>query len=499
MDKTLQKLCRLCGEERLSSFDVFIKSEDNVLMVEVIKNILNISISHDDTIPNEICAICHTFLLDFLKFRDTAEKTQLFLVDLELNLEKEKTAARNERKHSIESIKSERSNAAFVDASEVNFTSSDDESFTPLKESSPKTKKSPRKKLKMSQKDMEIPKNENSEEEASNQSFSWDDENVPLIEVASRNSGGENKTTTNPRRCFQEDNVTQTDDKMLVKRERSYDSIEITIESPLDNPEECTICQKQFSKERYLRHHLRTTHKINIKANYPCNRCTRKFMQKLSWERHQKIHDDPNLNKPVSCEICGKFYINKQTLKAHIRSIHIDIGKKYVCEECGAQFKGISSLKTHKITHTGEFPFECEKCDRRFQSKANLFVHQDTHTETPYVCEICNKPSTTLRGLRLHMVNHSDEKPHKCHMCGNAYKRITALKKHLIVHSGIRPYACNFCERTFADGSNKRIHMRRLHKKELAEMESAGMKVPPAVLPKIQQLREDGGGVTVQV
>ncbi|XP_055902490.1 zinc finger protein ZFP2-like [Eupeodes corollae] len=497
MDNTLQNLCRLCGDERICSFDIFMKTEDNIVLSAVIKNILNISITQLDTIPKEICAICHTFLLDFLKFRDTAEKTQMFLVDLELNLEKEKATAQIVRKDSTESIKSEPSTAAFNEAleatSRLSFSSddADDEICSLIKaavENSSKTSTPSRKQLQKIE-DTVCPDN-SQEEDTSRHSFSWDDENIPLIKVAKQNSA---KKKSKTRKYSQEK---QDLESRMKSEDIKQQSVELTIENPLDNPEECNICQKKFSKERYLRHHLRKTHKVFIEASYPCNRCTRKFMQKISLEHHQKLHDDPNFNKHVSCDICGKFYINKQTLKAHIRSIHVDVGKKYVCEECGAQFKGISSLKTHKITHTGEFPFECMKCDRRFQSKANLFVHLDTHTETPYVCEICHKPSTTLRGLRLHMVNHSDEKPHKCHMCGNAYKRVTALKKHLIVHSGIRPYSCNFCERTFADGSNKRIHMRRVHKKELAEMEAAGLKVIPAVLPKIQQLREDG--VTVQ-
>lgn len=477
MNTTLQELCRLCGEERVCSFDVFMKIEDGLLMSEVIKNLLNILISESDTIPQQICSLCHTYLLNFLQFRHTAEKTQLFLIELASNLEKEKTVSQTERKHSTESIKSEQS-TNFNDALDVISFNSDDETFPLYKKNSSKKRKS------------SSPNNAHYKDDTHRQSLSWDeDENIPLIKVAQQSSFSGKKRKTKSWKCSKDD------DFPIPPTDVGDVSQESTNESALNKPEECNICQRQFSKERYLRHHLRITHKVFINASYQCNRCTRKFMQKLSWQRHQKLHDDPNFNKPVKCDICDKTYMNKQTLKAHVRSIHLDVGKKYVCEECGAQFKGFSSLKTHKITHTGEFPYECTKCDRRFQSKANLFVHLDTHTETPYVCQVCNKPSTTLRGLRLHMVNHSDEKPHKCHMCGNAYKRVTALKKHLIVHSGIKPYSCNFCERTFADGSNKRIHMRRIHKKELAEMESAGMKVVPAVLPKIQQLRDDAVSV----
>ena len=48
----------------------------------------------------------------------------------------------------------------------------------------------------------------------------------------------------------------------------------------------------------------------------------------------------------IECNICGKFFSSKKSLKIHISSVHEDM-KKYNCETCEKSFSSTQALKRH--------------------------------------------------------------------------------------------------------------------------------------------------------
>ena len=63
--------------------------------------------------------------------------------------------------------------------------------------------------------------------------------------------------------------------------------------------------------------------------------------------------------------------------------------------------------------------------------------------------------------LKLHELNHTDEKPHKCEHCGKLFRRKGDLTEHLLIHTGEKPYECDVCGKRFTQSSNRNQHYQR--------------------------------------
>ena len=82
------------------------------------------------------------------------------------------------------------------------------------------------------------------------------------------------------------------------------------------------------------------------------------------------------------CVKCNKYFKQKQCLKSHIKRIHEQVDKPFICEiaiGCNKKFKTKYELKTHIRTHTGSKPYPCIYCCKRFATSSNRTQHIKTH------------------------------------------------------------------------------------------------------------------------
>ena len=61
------------------------------------------------------------------------------------------------------------------------------------------------------------------------------------------------------------------------------------------------------------------------------------------------------------------------------------------CNLCQKIFTKLSSLKEHKMIHTGEKPFPCSICNKRFISRSKLKRHELTHISKNQRSELSNE------------------------------------------------------------------------------------------------------------
>ncbi|XP_046407795.1 zinc finger protein 2 homolog [Ischnura elegans] len=213
--------------------------------------------------------------------------------------------------------------------------------------------------------------------------------------------------------------------KTLFREKGGFDAPNTTQTG--EKPYTCSICSKYFAQRRSLNAHIRS-HKGE--RPFSCNECDKSFSKKYQLVRHNRTHTG---EKPFSCNDCEKSFSQKSTLVRHART---HTGEKpHSCGICSKSFTRRGNLNAHICTHTGERPFTCNECQKSFSNKYNLVTHIRTHTgEKPHSCSICSKCFAEKRSLNLHIRSHTERGPYSCNLCEKCYSKKSHLVRHVRTH-----------------------------------------------------------------
>jgi len=104
-----------------------------------------------------------------------------------------------------------------------------------------------------------------------------------------------------------------------------------------------------------------------------------------------------------------------------------------------------------------------------------------------FICPTCNAPFTTSSSLRRHRILHSGERPFKCSFanCNRTFSRKDYHVSHMRSHQGVRPFSCTFpgCSSCYADRRSLRRHLAISHEIEPEQgqisIAKKGPKPPP--------------------
>lgn len=219
----------------------------------------------------------------------------------------------------------------------------------------------------------------------------------------------------------------------------------------------CDVCNKViYSKARLHQHKKR--HVIGLKP-YICDYCKKCFTHKTALERHLlTIHVDSD---PLfECEICSKRYdfrINDSndflilklylfpkkkhfffrfqlaiTLRNHKYNVHREKKPKVTCEICGKQFINNAALSKHMHCHEDASEklarsTQCEHCGEWLVSKSGIYYHEQIHTSGPQTCEQCGAELPHKIALLAHIRKVHREARFKCSYCELAFTERTKL------------------------------------------------------------------------
>ena len=163
------------------------------------------------------------------------------------------------------------------------------------------------------------------------------------------------------------------------------------------NPKvKCSICDKAFSSEQYMKGHKTRVHK---EKDFLCRICDIKFTKGEDMKFHmEKAHTKPKEKKrsaeppQIECIKCSKSFITKIELMTHDKTEH---GNKVIrfCEMCDMEFKAstllenLLEIQSHKFSEcsfmkkvVSQTIYECTKCNFTFLSENELKKHmRDDH------------------------------------------------------------------------------------------------------------------------
>ncbi|KAJ6640700.1 Zinc finger protein, partial [Pseudolycoriella hygida] len=227
----------------------------------------------------------------------------------------------------------------------------------------------------------------------------------------------------------------------------------------------CVYCGKKYKKKESFDGHVREHQGLDP---FECKLCGTTFKKLRSLVLHNDAKHNENFQKiPCDYDGCDKMFTTKFGLREHISNIHLGIKKarthshvSYVCELCGKSFKNKTSLKKHSYSHSGERPFGCTYCSKRFTVKDKLKNHIMRHENIKnFECSYCGTRKVTMAELKIHMNSHTKHKVYPCPQCSAVFSRDSNAKRHFrIVHRGYKPYKCNTCEQSFSKKETLKHH-----------------------------------------
>ncbi|XP_012995950.2 zinc finger protein 260-like isoform X2 [Esox lucius] len=212
-------------------------------------------------------------------------------------------------------------------------------------------------------------------------------------------------------------------------------------------PHRCRDCGKTFILKDDLRAHVTVT---SIGSS-ECGFCKERFDSSCKLKAHVQ-------RCPVShpCSVCDKTFKVKD-LSEHMK-IHTD-HQLFTCPFCCKTFKRKGYLTVHIRLHTGEKPFSCGVCGKTFNQKWQFSAHKQTHTgEKQFSCDDCGKSFSMKGNLTVHKLTHTKEKRFTCDDCGKSFGIKDNLNKHKLIHTGEKSFVCGDCGKSFRLKGNLTVH-----------------------------------------
>ncbi|XP_023292624.2 transcription factor grauzone-like isoform X4 [Lucilia cuprina] len=248
------------------------------------------------------------------------------------------------------------------------------------------------------------------------------------------------------------------------------------------------VCRDSTQLESHEQTHLPNPPASKYKKTFQCEKCSKTFSSKASFEHHMVAKHVPREEFKFECPECKKKYPSKRRLNEHRH--HHNPAQAYVCDQCGKTVYTLNTLHKHKKVVHGVKPpkiqLQCEFCKRFYTGKQNLQHHirnmHNTNEDKRNVCELCGFVSTTREGKMKHIrFKHRAEKKFQCAVCERSFKVPALLKEHMATHTGVDLYKCSYCPNTFKSKSNMYNHCKRLHAAEFENRTTKRMRIPKIV------------------
>ncbi|XP_055589140.1 gastrula zinc finger protein XlCGF26.1-like isoform X2 [Uranotaenia lowii] len=230
----------------------------------------------------------------------------------------------------------------------------------------------------------------------------------------------------------------------------------------------CDECNKVCLKEHRLVAHKRT-HR-GLKPFY-CEACDKGFQTLRNIKKHNKLlHSADRVLFPCKHPGCSEIFRTEKGCQKHFSETHDpnyvpEPTETFVCDICGKSYTSKGSLKIHSYTHDRDsMPFKCTVCGKGFPLGNKLKEHMMRHKGIRnFTCPHCGLQKVTRNELNGHIrLVHKREFRRQCDLCSNEFNSAEGMKIHVrTVHQGLKPFECNVCGSRFGKKDHLNRHMKR--------------------------------------
>ena len=253
----------------------------------------------------------------------------------------------------------------------------------------------------------------------------------------------------------------------------------------------CKFCDKSFECNKMLISHTISEHrdkpglkfltfymdKLSLDSGngqvMQCQPCDKVFVTVGPWVKHMQRHKGvAGVFIPDLQEYKGVY---KEYTNAQGRSYHHKVGKhklgRFICHLCGAEM--VPSARHYHLRNVHKLGEEhrCEVCGYLTHDKNNLQKHMNVHNvDRPFVCPHCGRTFRHKESLNICLRRCTGQGLFECSVCSRQFTQKERLKHHELLHKGIRPHECPICHLTYTRRSNMVDHVKRVHKKRLADV-----------------------------
>uniref|UniRef100_A0A1B6CW65 Protein krueppel n=1 Tax=Clastoptera arizonana TaxID=38151 RepID=A0A1B6CW65_9HEMI len=419
-----KQVCRLCLKNLDESIIPLFTCFNNSILCTQVFHLTGVQICEDESLPSNICKLCHDQIKGFEKFKFQVQKTETLLqhhIDL--------------TKKNIFQIGSQKLHSGnnLIEGNMKNFEIQSESLSSCI-----------------------VEENGNVYNQISLLDLELNDSKVNVNNIQDeRNKSDPQNNKIPDTHLFLNDQIHQPQEDKEVSVEQL----------------KCITCQKKFKNKTTLRRHQVVHGVMNF---HKCGECDKIFAHKHNLVKHSRIHSGIKLEclicqksftqpeylknhmlythseqEPLSCDVCGKMYKTSVTLTVHKKTVHSDISKtnKVICNICGKLLSTTALLK-HLKTHNINERIKCDLCHKSYKNRYIMIDHRKSHFKVPAsCCDICGKTFRTNGILKNHKLTHLSEKQFSCKMCGAKFTQSAALRTHQRVHSGYEPYSCKCGEK----------------------------------------------------
>ncbi|XP_059478391.1 zinc finger protein 239-like [Neocloeon triangulifer] len=279
--------------------------------------------------------------------------------------------------------------------------------------------------------------------------------NDPFQEVSDATPSFDNFVSEETQQQLESGLLVRWDDKQVCEEsgiviKSLEDKNTVTLEvlnSVFENASEKSWSGSESNAEKFI---------VENEGSYECQNCNESFSNSSKLESHRVKHHA----LPSSCDLCGKSFSSVSALQVHCKNEHEGAGC-FACPTCKKRFMLRLSYERHLKSHNPSLTAVCEICGKAFKRADYMKRHYMMHSKKrPHSCDVCEKTFSSPSSLKIHKTQvHEQLKDHPCDKCGKKFARMDKLKEHLKRHENVRKHECEFCHRKYVEKRDLRIHL----------------------------------------